>query len=378
MTSGFGAAMVGGLADWYAVTALFRKPLHIPYRTAIIPKNRKRIFAAIITMVEEELLTADNIRETLSQAGLGSLVLRYAGRPDSRQQLYTLVGGLVREAVQAIDTDQLAKTLELLLSEHQDKVKIAPLAGQAIDWGLKEGFVDRLVDFVIPELKRMAREKYMTGFIANIYSSALNAYASRQNQRKLMGWIMENLLKLDPVTVAVIIQEKIAEFLEELYHPDHRLRRRLADWLAKLAEDIRNDAGVSQKVETQLRPVLVKLAAQMAKLPAANPEMAAGWLKWTVRQAEKLADEFTADPGRQAKVDELLANSLANWVSQNHGEIGRLVARHLESFSNEELVEYIESRVMNDLQMIRINGSVVGGITGMALFLITYMLGVGR
>ncbi|WP_094604450.1 hypothetical protein SPSIL_053170 [Sporomusa silvacetica DSM 10669] len=375
--SGFGAAMVGGLADWYAVTALFRKPLSIPYRTAIIPKNRDRIFKAIVTMVEEEIVTAANIKETLENAGIARLVLSYVNKTESRQQLYSLAGGVAREAVYAMDATKLSTALELLLQEHQDKVRLAPLSGQALEWSLAKGFADKVIELAIAEIKHMAGEPYLTELIASIYTQALNAYAARKNQRKLVGWLIENLLNLDPMTVAALIQDKLVSLLEELESGrELPLRLRLRAWLAEFASGLQQDSVLAAKAEAVLRPLLVKLAEHVADLPTSQPELTVGWVTWVVKQLAKLADEAAADEQKMAWVDRYLAVLLARWVSQNHGQIGQIVNTYLESFSNDELVVYIEDKVLDDLQMIRINGSVVGGLVGMLLFLISYAVGV--
>ena len=375
--SGFGAAMVGGLADWYAVTALFRKPLSIPYRTAIIPKNRDRIFKAIVTMVEEEIVTAANIKETLENAGIARLVLSYVNKTESRQQLYSLAGGVAREAVYAMDATKLSGALELLLQEHQDKVRLAPLSGQALEWSLAKGFADKVIELAIAEVKHMAGQPYLTELIASIYTQALNAYAVRKNQRKLVGWLIENLLNLDPMTVAALIQDKLVGLLEELESGrELPLRLRLRAWLAEFASGLQQDSVLAAKAEAVLRPLLVKLAEHVADLPASQPELTVGWVTWLVKQLAKLADEAVADEQKMAWFDRYVAVLLARWVSQNHGQIGQIVNTYLESFSNDELVVYIEDKVLDDLQMIRINGSVVGGLVGMLLFLISYAVGV--
>ena len=375
--SGFGAAMVGGLADWYAVTALFRKPLSIPYRTAIIPKNRDRIFKAIVTMVEEEIVTAANIKETLEKAGIARLMLSFVNKSDSRQRLFSLAGSVAREAVYAIDAAKLAAALELLLQEHQEKIRLAPLSGQALEWSLTKGFADKVMELAIAEIKHLASEPYLTELIAGIYSQALNAYAARKNQRKLVGWVLENLLNLDSKAVATLIQAKLVSLLEELESGRQQpLRLRLREWLAKFANDLQQDSVFAAKAENVLRPLLVKLAEHLANLPASQPELTVGGVTWAVKQLARLADEAAADEQKTAWLDRYLAVLLARWVSQNHGQIGQIVNGYLESFSNDELVEYIEDKVLNDLQMIRINGSVIGGLAGMLLFLISYAAGV--
>ena len=376
--SGFGAAMVGGLADWYAVTALFRKPLCIPYRTAIIPRNRERIFKAIVTMVEEEIVTATNIKETLEQAGIARLVLSYVNRPEAKEQLYSLAADVAKEAVYAIDAAKLSAALEQLLLEHQANIRLAPLTGQALQWSLANGFADKIIELAIGEIKRMAGEPYVKELIAQIYSQALNAYAAQKNQRKLVSWLLENLLNLDSMAVAGLIQAKLVSLLGEL--EDGRaqpLRQQLRSWLAEIATGMQQeDSPLAAQAEAILRPFVVKLAEHIANLPATQPELTVSGVTWAVKQLTKLAQEVAADAQKSNWLDRYLAVWLARWVSQNHGQIGQIVNDYLQSFSNDKLVAYIEDKVLDDLQMIRINGSLVGGIVGMLLFLISYAAGV--
>lgn len=373
--SGFGAAMVGGLADWYAVTALFRKPLSIPYRTAVIPRNRERIFKAIVTMVEEEIVTATNIKETLEQAGIARLVLSYVSSPEAKAQLYSLAGDVAEKAVYEIEADKLAAAFERLLIEHQDKIKLAPITGQALEWSLANGFANKIISLVFDELKRLLGEPYLKELIAQIYSQALNAYAARNNQRKLVGWLLENLLNLDNMAVASLIQAKLISLLEET-EPEQPLRQQVKNWLVELAAGMQEDSELAAQAETFLRPFMVKLVEHAAALPASQPEITASGVAWAVKQLIRLAQELAADREKAAWLDRYLAVWLARWVSQNHGQIGRIVSDYLESFSNDELVAYIEDKVLDDLQMIRINGSLVGGLVGMLLFLICYAAGV--
>jgi uncharacterized membrane-anchored protein YjiN (DUF445 family) len=375
--SGFGAAMVGGLADWYAVTALFRKPLSIPYRTAVIPRNRERIFKAIVAMVEEEIVTATNIKETLEQAGIARLVLSYVSRPESKAQMYSLAGDVAREAVYEIEAAKLAVAFEQLLIEHQDKIKLAPLTGQALEWSLENGFADKIIALAFAELRRLLGEPYLKELIEKIYSQALTAYAAQKNQRKLVGWLLENLLNLDNMAVAGLIQAKLVSLLEEPEDGQEQvLRRQLKNWLAELAAGLQQDSELAAQAEDILRPFVVKLAEHVAALPATQPEITVSGVTWAVKQLTRFAQEVADDRGKAAWLDRYLAVWLARWVSQNHGQIGRIVNDYLDSFSNDELVAYIEDKVLDDLQMIRINGSLVGGLVGMLLFLISYAAGV--
>ena len=91
LASGFAAALVGGLADWFAISALFRRPLGIPFRTAVIPRNRERISQAIIDMVEKELLTRENIKATLYSYDVAALILNYLVNYGGKQHIIDLL-----------------------------------------------------------------------------------------------------------------------------------------------------------------------------------------------------------------------------------------------------------------------------------------------
>lgn len=374
--SGFSAAMVGGLADWYAVTALFRQPLGISFRTAIIPKNRERIFAAIVSMVEEEIVTAANIKDTLAKAELSRMLLNYANRPETRQHLQGVAEGVLQEAFAGVNGAKLSVALDKLLLEHQEQMRLAPLAGQALRWSIENGFADRCIDFLITESKRLLGEPYMTNLIADVYSSALNSYAAKQSERKLVRWILQELLELNPVSVAGMIQKKIGELLVQMYEYNHPLRQRLRNWAVTIADDLQTESSLAATAEAELRPLLGRLVGQLAEMPASQPELISGSSKWAVRQTMRLTEEFLGDPQRQLGFDSYLAERISSWVGENHGEIGQIVRTYLESFSNDDLVFYIEDKVKDDLQMIRINGSVVGGFVGMILFLMAYLVGV--
>lgn len=375
--SGFGAAMVGGLADWYAVTALFRKPLSIPYRTAIIPRNRERIFKAIVTMVEEEIITASNIKETLEQAGVARLLFSYVNMPKAEKELYALVSDVAQDTVYVIDAAKLSQAVRQLLLDQQTKIKLAPMSGQALQWSLDSGFADKLIELAISELKRLAGEPYLTELIAQIYGQALRAYAGEKNQRKLVSWLAQNLLNLDNLTIAGLIQNKLVSWLEDLAHgPDQPLRQQLRNWLSDIADDLQQESRLALQAENMLRPLVIKVVEHMTSLPSSQPELTVSGIAWAVKQLTRLAQEVAVDAKKAAELDRYVAVWLARWVSQHHNQIGRIVNDYLQSFTNDELVSYIEDKVLDDLQMIRINGSFVGGIVGMALFLICYAAGV--
>ncbi|HML90656.1 MAG TPA: DUF445 domain-containing protein [Methylomusa anaerophila] len=387
VVSGCSAAMIGGIADWFAVTALFRRPLGIPFRTALIPNNRERIFEAIVTMVEKELLSMDNIKLTLKQISLTELALHYGNAVEARERLQLILGHVIEDFLFAIRVDEVHKTLLHFLKDNADEIKVAPLVGQAVEWSVREGFADSFLDLLVREFEQMARQEETVQLIAKIYRRAMAAYSSRQNQRKVASWILENLLHVAPETVAAVIQGKLLAYLDQLHDPEQCERRKMKVWLLKLAKDLKTDSEFQRQAEKLKKKILFQpelenyLTALFCEMRTVLLENSANMRSWTNKIMEQFGQFWSGvacDSSQREEIDNMLNSGLSKWIDAHHTEIGSMVAGYLRRWSSDELVCYIETRVGNDLQMIRISGSVVGGVAGMLLFLLTSWLGVAR
>lgn len=377
------AGMIGGFADWFAVTALFRRPLGIPYRTAIIPRNRDKIAHLIIDMVEKELLTRDNVQRTFERYQASALLLRYlvdyGGKEKLKDILYKFSGQLSSE----INTGDMGRMTTILLRRHLAEVKLAPLLADVLEWSVKNGYDERIVTFMLDEIILILRHKEVPGFIAKFVVQTKTLYERGMNRRRLFDQLLQLLLEMPPLRIGHILQQKALTLLEKLQAPDHTLRIRCRNWICQTIEDLEEDAALQKKVEEWKMRELVRgvkgenhLAnlLEFARQSARESGIQEKWRLYVFNQVESAVTRFEQSEAQQSMVNNWVKNQASGWVEDHHNEIGAMIKEKLALFSDEALAAFVESKAGNDLQMIRINGSLVGSILGMVLFIISRWL----
>ena len=384
LASGFGAAMVGGIADWFAVTALFRRPLGIRWKTAIIPRNREKVFGALRQMVEKELLTPDNIARTVSRYDMPALLLRYLDEHGGREDLERIAGRICRDLLDKVPPDDVGRMLEKLVCGRAGQLDIAPVLAQGIEWSLRQGYDQRLVEFGLEELLRLAGSREMEALLREFIVAARQEYERDMMRRRLLSDLLEGA-GISTEQLVRMAQEGLRAFLQELRQEEHPVRRRFRGWLANLAEKLNHSEDFRQTVE-EWKMTLLKERLDLRRPAAEGIEhlrrsLQGGlpgephWLDgWLMLQLQEGIEAFRQNTEQRRAADRFVKQALRDWIDSCHGQIGAMVEEKLSQFSNAMLVEFIETRVGNDLQMIRINGSVVGGAVGMLLYLLQWSL----
>ena len=380
LASGFSAAMVGGLADWFAVSALFRRPLGIPFRTAIIPKNRERITADIIAMVEDELLTRDNIRETIGRYDFAALVVRYLDEQGGKVHISEFLGKIGDDAVRQTNPDKVGRFLADILRANAGQIKLAPIIPPAVEWSVKHGYADSLADFIIGELAVLVAQPQVRDLLAGLIDEARAVYERDMRRRQFAVKFFEGL-GFTPATLADLAQREAGLFLRTLADPDHPWRETIRRRILAFAARLRSDPDLQDRVEEAKNNWLAgqadlagRLSAAVAMLlqAAAGEAGRAAVHRWLADQVERLVTALRQDAAQQQALAQLLRQALTAFIDTHHSHIGKMVRERLDQYSTAALVDFIEAKVGNDLQMIRINGSVVGGVAGMLIFLLTY------
>jgi Predicted membrane protein len=380
LASGCSAAMVGGLADWFAVSALFRRPLGIPFRTELIPRNRERITTAIIAMVEDELLTCENIRATVSRYDLAALVVRYLADYDGKSRISEFLVKIGDDTIAQLNPDKIGRFLADILRANADQVEVAPLLAQAVEWSVDHYYADNLADFLIDELAALIIQPQVGELLAGIVAEARAAYERDMRRRQFASQFLEGL-GFTAADMAAIIQREGTAFLHGLKDRNHPWRAALRREALVFAARLRDDPAFKHQVEEAKNKWLAgypDLAGHLSAFVAAIQQAAAGEpgravvRRWVGTQVSRMVNGFQENKNQQQAVAQLFRRALMAFIDTHHAHIGKIVRERLEQYSTGDLVEFIESRVGNDLQMIRINGSVVGGLAGMLFFLLTY------
>lgn len=380
VASGCEAAMVGGLADWFAVTALFKKPLGIPYRTALIPRNKERIFNALSVMVENELLTKENLKNALGAYDISSVILHFIDDHGGRESAIDIVNTIIKDFLDKADPAEVGEVLTKIIKESLLEVEIAPVLADCLDWIVENGYADEILDFFIRQFIILAEQPEIKELFTKLFLEALEAYERGLNRRI----IFNHMLNFSPVQIAEAAQLQIVKKLYDLQNTDNSIRHKARAWLKDFAMKLRYDIILKQKVEAwktkqlakdNLRRMITELTdnivVELAKSGSPLDSLLTTMIK---RHVDKLAQDFSDNKDEREKFDKLIKKILYNWVEAYHGEIGSIVKGSLSKFSDSMLADFVEERVGNDLQMIRINGSVVGGLAGIVIYLMTFWL----
>ncbi len=383
LTGGFGAAMVGGLADWFAVTALFRRPLGISFRTAVIPRNRERIFATIIDMVQNQLFTADNIGQTLDRFDVTDMLLRYWDDHGGRKDMQNMLARFIGEILQQTDEQEVARILEKMVRRSASRIEVAPLIAEALDWSVHNGYDKKITKILLSELCDVIGRKEFRDMTANLFKEAKQVYERDLFRRRLANRLLEYLLGLSPESMAEVVQGKLIALLKE-EEGLSALQERLQNWICGFSQRLTNDSVFRQSVESWKTEMVSKhlhikdqIAEGIAAIKIIGIEKLApegAWRHVLVQQSEQAVHSLAGNEERRINVNRLAKTIFLQAVAAHHEEIGFIVRMRLEQFTDRALADFIESRIGDDLQMIRINGSIVGGLAGMALFLLSCLV----
>jgi Predicted membrane protein len=378
ISSGCSAGMIGGLADWFAVTALFRRPLGIRpgkiVRTEIIPQNRERIFAALADMVQNELLSQDVLRRKLSEWDFSSILIRILKEKDVQESVAQMLVNLVGDIVNQPEPAEFKEQVLNLCQEHLDSINISQTLAELIQFSLKHGDVDRLLSALCQVILEFTDQPEVNTALESMMEAALIRYAGNNPTRKMVGKFLpspsvlaqglraKGKAMLQDGTVEHWLRDSLFRFVLEL-RTKSSLQESLNLNLIKALEESFRNPQLREKIKALLgignenRPVLnERLMARLNK-------------NWTL-----YLTEFEQNLNFRHELDKGVKGFLEKQIGYHHTAIGRMVREGLEPLTNEKLVELIEEKAGNDLQMIRINGSVVGGLVGMLLYVFGVVL----
>ncbi|MEE4153377.1 MAG: DUF445 domain-containing protein [Erythrobacter sp.] len=369
------AAMVGGLADWFAVTALFRHPLGLPIpHTAIIPENKDRIADTMAEFLRTNFLTPAVVARRMAgmnvARALGDFLVASPERGgfDARSRITSGAAGLAAEMLESLDPDRLGNQVRAGLATSLTKLEISPLAGRMLESMMSDKRHQPLINGFIRWAGLTLEDNEET--VKDIISKRANAVLRWTGlDERISAGVLDGLYKL---------------LAEVLVDPDHPLRAKIEEGLETLAQDLQHDPEMRERVETMKRELIE------------NPAVAEWWMGvWErirhslIRRARSadsgLGEEMRsslADLGHALKDDERLqiqinrfARRTAVGIATRYGsEIVTLVSETVKRWDAVTITGRIENAVGRDLQFIRINGTLVGGLVGMTLHFITSLI----
>lgn len=384
----FSAATIGGLADSFAVSALFGNPLQIKWPvwmgTNIISRNRERLIGELVQMVQNELLTIPNIRERLDEYNIADVLVTYLKQHGGEQGVNDILQQLADDVITTIDLQELAKTVQTFLLEHADSIPVADIAADAGDWTIKNGYDDRIIEFIIPELIKIVKSAPFGAVVGQIVDSAIRSYEGDKFRRKLIDFSAG----LEAANISGRLQEWLVSFLQKFHAEDHPQRKEIKAFIAQFVARLRTDEQLRSRIEAGKTTLLASVKDELKldafiqrglesiRLAAAsNAEGEQVRYPWIKDKVEEGIAYVVGNTELLTRLDQYVKTTLLKWVEQKHSFIGKMVTDKLNSFSEEELIELVKEKAGRDLQYIRINGIGIGALIGVVLHLATFWIG---
>lgn len=358
------AAMVGALADWYAITVLFRRPLglSIPH-TQIIPRNKERIASRLGSLTQRQLLTPDAIGKLIESWHIADECTALLLRPERRQVLTQEVARLLARMLEASEDAAMQQFTRHLATNVLRSVRVAPLIGQVLSSFLQSSQRDRLVNDAL---------NFITDSVERHRPELCNLIADKLPWSRLLS-----LVNVDKKVAGKFVDWFVSVLREIQDHPDDPLRQRLLERVGAAAHWLMHSEQVLHR-EASIKEKLLAYDALLQFLDDSWHSLKQ-WLLTDLRQDESgtraYLDAALAGLGETLKTDhefvELFERGLQDFVldlaTRHRDRIGELVTATVRDWSVVHMVDTIEREVGTDLQFIRINGAVVGGLVGLLL-----------
>src|SRR4051794_25148840 len=360
------AAMVGGLADWFAVTALFRHPLGLPIpHTAIIPRNKDRIGEALATFLRENFLIPPVVARRMRNIDVAGVVGRFLQAPEGQEtRIRRGASRLLADLFESLDDERLGGLVKTAISTRIRKMEVAPLIGRALASAINE---DRHVPMLEAAIRWTAR------------ALDANEQLIRDMVRKKANWVLK-LAGLDTKLADAIIDGLRKLTVEMSTDPAHPVRVKIEEALVQLANDLQTKPETRERVEAIKEQLLdnqsvglwldalwQKGREAIIKVARKPNAVLAGKLGEVLKS---MGGTLEKDPRIRAAINHFARRAIVGMAASCGGSIVKLVSETIRSWDARTVTARLEGAVGRDLQYIRINGTLVGGLVGLVLYVV--------
>ncbi len=362
------AAMVGALADWFAVTALFHHPFGIPIpHTNLIEQSKKSIGDNLGNFVVSNFLTPATIRPYIQKIEVSGYVAQWLEKPGNRAALIREAAYLMKDIVGRMDDDTITSFIEEKGRAMIGSIELNKIAANTLTYLLDKGEHEEVVTLLAGKIKDYIRQN--EGLVQEKVKSESYFFIPNFVDKKLAGKITNGLVN----------------YFEEIeLEEDHRLRGEITTQLYQFSKDLQTQPRWKDELD-ELKEGLLSAdtihqyatsiwrslkATLLKELSATDSNLK----KQIEKLLQEMADNLIANPGLRSKIDSWLRFNAYKYILRNTQQVGNLISNTIGNWEGKELSRKLELEVGKDLQFIRINGTIVGGIVGTLIHLLTETL----
>ena len=357
------AAMVGGLADWFAVTALFRHPLGLPIpHTAIIPRNKDRIGETLANFIRENFLVPAVVARRMQNIDVAGAAGRFLQTPAGEgNRIRAGASRLIADIFESLDDERLGGIVKGAIATRIRKMEVSPLLGHALASAINE---DRHVPMLEAAIRWMAR------------ALDANEPLIRGMVHKRANWVLK-LAGLDAKLADAIVDGLKKLTVEMSTDPGHPVRQKVEEALAQLANDLQTRPETRERVEAMKDQLLDNKSVSLwmdalwqrgreAMIRAArNPDAVLAGKLGEVMKA--MGATLERDPRIRAAINQFARRAAVGMAASYGSSMVKLVSETVRGWDARTVTGRLEAAVGRDLQYIRINGTLVGGMVGLVL-----------
>ena len=369
VNAGAEASMVGAMADWFAVTALFRHPLGLPIpHTALIPRRKDMLAQSLQDFMGENFLREDIIRDRVLSAQISDRLANWLLEPANARRVVDEASHVTTLGLERMRDEAVAEIVEEAVIPRLREEPISPIAGSLLGEVVRDKAHYGLVDLALGEFHRWLTENPET--FARVLAERAPWWAPHQ---------------VNDLVITRMHKEALKWVSEIRDNPTHQARIALDDLLADLADDLLHDEATIERAERlkvrildhpQLMETVLSLwrAFRSALIAAlADPE---GPLRTRIQsELEKFAQRVVGEQDLRDRLDGYVADLAAFAVNRYGTELTAVISHTINRWDGKETASRVELFVGRDLQFIRINGTIVGGLVGLVIHAVVVLIG---
>ncbi|WP_018983863.1 DUF445 domain-containing protein [Salinimonas chungwhensis] len=375
------AALIGGLADWFAVTALF-KPIPPRYpipHTNIVAANKHTIAQNLSEFVQEKFFHPEAIATLVRQSQPAQAVSKWLLYPGNAEKTARFAGDTVRGALTLVNDQKISDLFTTNLKKMLSRIDLSPLAGGTLEVLTREGRHQQLLDQLIAKAAALLQRPAAQQFITEKLHQWLKTEHRRLERFLPTAWLSEQGARVATQAIVSTIEDINAD-------PDHPLRKRFDQYVAQLINDVENDPALADKLNS-IRDRLLDNAVlhnYMSQILDDLRQRLDADLQATDSRLQSHMVTMLHDMAHTLATREEASHTVNNYITQAAAyvapQVSEFLTRHIrttiENWDEQEMAAQIELNIGKDLQKVRINGTLVGGLIGGILFLIE--LGIGQ
>jgi uncharacterized membrane-anchored protein YjiN (DUF445 family) len=365
------AAMIGAIADWFAVVALFHHPLNLRFipHTAILPRNKARIAEGLSQFIQQNFLSSAAVVARVAAFRPAHTLCRWLLKRENAETLSGYATRLVAYALEAVEDERVRGFLARIVNDTLARADVATALAQLLDVLTEHERHHALLDEALAGLDDLLQREDVRRSIAE---------EVRRSSPALLRVINQVLdLKLDERAALKIVDVALKKVSEVRHDREHELRARFDGFVRRFIERLKTDPETREKIQ-RLRDDALESPALAGYVGGLWDEFRA-WLPGGMRERlpgliVELGEKLDADPAIRGWIDEQILSALPSLVEEHRAKFGRFIEDQILSWQEEKLVAELERHIGPDLQYIRINGTVVGALAGLAIAALTQLL----